>query len=66
MTQFKLIAVGILDRLARAAGKAPMMIPVVDPNPLNRSAMTTKDSNATMGGAEEVFKDFKNEVTLQR
>jgi hypothetical protein len=42
------------------------MIPVVDPNPLNRSAMTTKDSNAAMGGAEGIFKTFKNQVTLQR
>ncbi|KAH8743448.1 Alpha/Beta hydrolase protein [Diaporthe sp. PMI_573] len=53
------------DRFARAAGKPPVMIPVVDPNPLNRSAMTTKDSNAAMGGAEGIFKTFKNQVTLQ-
>lgn len=53
------------DRLARAAGKPPMMIPVVDPNPLNRSAMTTKDSNIAMGGADKIHEKFKNEVTLQ-
>lgn len=54
------------DRLARAAGGPAMMIPVVDPNPLNRSAMTTKDSNAAMGGTEKVLKTWKNEVTLKR
>ncbi|KAL5330613.1 hypothetical protein ACEPPN_000132 [Leptodophora sp. 'Broadleaf-Isolate-01'] len=53
------------DRLARAAGKPPMMIAVVDPNPLNRSAMTTKDSNAAMGGTEERLPTWRNEVTLK-
>ncbi|KAH7061926.1 Alpha/Beta hydrolase protein [Paraphoma chrysanthemicola] len=53
------------DRIGRAAGKPPIMIPVVDPNRLNRSAMTTKDSNAAMGGAEGVVPYFKNEVTLK-
>ncbi|KAH7357492.1 Alpha/Beta hydrolase protein [Pyrenochaeta sp. MPI-SDFR-AT-0127] len=52
------------DRIARATGKPPMMVPVVDPNPLNRSSMTTKDSNAAMGGAEKLT-NFKNEVTLK-
>ena len=56
----------ILDRIDRAAGKPPMMIPVVDPNRLNRSAMTTKDSNASMGGLEGVVPHFKNQVTLRR
>lgn len=55
----------ILDRIARAAGKPPMMVSVVDPNPLNRSAMTTKDSNAAMGGADKLT-NWKNEVTLKR
>lgn len=56
----------VLDRIDRAAGKPPVMIPVVDPNPSNRSAMATKDSNAAMGDAENRFKNFRNEVTLQR
>ena len=60
-----LIDLTILDRIGRATGKPPMMVPVVDPNPLNRSAMTTKDSNAAMGGAEKLT-NFKNEVTLKR
>lgn len=42
------------------------MIAVVDPNPINRSAMTTKDSNSAMGGAEKLIKTWKNEVTLKR
>lgn len=42
----------VLDRIDRAAGKPPVMILVVDPNPLNRSAMATKDSNVAMGGAD--------------
>ncbi|KAI4681660.1 hypothetical protein J4E81_009826 [Alternaria sp. BMP 2799] len=54
------------DRIDRAAGKPPMMIPVVDPNRLHRSAMTTKDSNASMGGLEGVVPHFKNQVTLRR
>ncbi|KAJ5457038.1 Alpha/Beta hydrolase protein [Penicillium desertorum] len=53
------------DRIGRAAGKPPMMIPVVDPNPLNRSAMTTKDSNRAMTNNENLFATWKNEVTLK-
>ncbi|KAH7378600.1 Alpha/Beta hydrolase protein [Cadophora sp. MPI-SDFR-AT-0126] len=53
------------DRLGRAAGKPPMMIAVIDPNPLNRSAMTTKDSNMAMGGAATLVPTWKNEVTLK-
>lgn len=54
------------DRIDRAAGKPPIMIAVVDPNQLNRSAMTTKDSNQAMGGADQFAKTWKNEVTLKR
>ncbi|KAG4431896.1 hypothetical protein IFR05_012630 [Cadophora sp. M221] len=53
------------DRIDRAAGKPPIMITVVDPNPLNRSAMTTKDSNQAMGGADQFAKTWKNQVTLK-
>ncbi|SPJ90957.1 related to hydrolases of the alpha/beta superfamily [Fusarium torulosum] len=53
------------DRIGRAAGKPPMMIPVVDPKPLNRSAMTTKDSNMAMANNEKIFPTWKNKVTLK-
>jgi hypothetical protein len=43
-----------------------MMIPVVDPNPLNRSAMKTKDSNRAMANNEKIFPTWRNEVTLKR
>ncbi|KAH7378191.1 Alpha/Beta hydrolase protein [Cadophora sp. MPI-SDFR-AT-0126] len=53
------------DRIGRAAGKPPMMIPVVDPNQLNRSAMTTKDSNRAMDNLEALLPTWKNQVTLK-
>jgi cephalosporin-C deacetylase-like acetyl esterase len=56
----------VLDRIGRATGKSPMMIPVVDSDPLNRSAMTTKDSQRAMGDNETLFPTWRNEVTLKR
>ncbi|KAH7080867.1 Alpha/Beta hydrolase protein [Paraphoma chrysanthemicola] len=53
------------DRIGRAAGKPPMMIPVVDANILNRSAMTTRDSQQAMGGLENLDPNWKNECTLK-
>jgi len=51
------------DRLARARGEAPAMLPVVDADPMAQSALPTPDSfeffNAYEGTA------WKNEVTLR-
>ena len=53
-----------LDRLARAAGKPPGMLPVVDQNPQAPSALPTPDSYAFFTEWEKKS-DWKNEVTLK-
>jgi hypothetical protein len=51
------------DRQARARGEAPMMLPVVDPDPLAQSALPTPDSYAFFHPYEGG--PFVNEVTLR-
>lgn len=55
----------ILDRLARAAGKPPATMKVVDEDPLKPSALPTPDSYQFFHGWE-VKSNWKNEVTLKR
>ncbi|MCW3038454.1 MAG: hypothetical protein JWM31_359, partial [Solirubrobacterales bacterium] len=54
------------DRQGRAAGEAPIMLPVVHENPLEQSALPTPDSYAffTRAGAERA-PSFVNEVTVR-
>ncbi|KAH8883021.1 DltD N-terminal domain protein [Thozetella sp. PMI_491] len=52
------------DRLARAAGTAPIVLPVVDENPHNPSALPTPDSYVFFSGWSEKS-SWKNEVTLR-
>jgi fermentation-respiration switch protein FrsA (DUF1100 family) len=51
------------DRLARARGEAPGMLPVVDPDPLAQSALPTPDSYEFFNPYEGT--SWKNEVTLR-
>ncbi|KAB8260334.1 Alpha/Beta hydrolase protein [Aspergillus pseudonomiae] len=52
------------DRLARAAGKPPVMMKVVDKDPLKPSALPTPDSYQFFS-AWEAKSNWKNEVTLK-
>ncbi|RDH26433.1 Alpha/Beta hydrolase protein [Aspergillus welwitschiae] len=52
------------DRLARAAGKPPAMIAVVDEDPLKPSALPTRDSDQFFSAWEAKSK-WKNEVRLK-
>jgi fermentation-respiration switch protein FrsA (DUF1100 family) len=51
------------DRLARARGEAPAMIPVVDADPLAQSALPTPDSYEFFSAYEGT--SWQNEVTLR-
>ncbi|MDQ6744020.1 MAG: alpha/beta fold hydrolase, partial [Candidatus Dormibacteraeota bacterium] len=51
------------DRLARARGEAPGMLPVVDPDPTAQSALPTPDSYQFFSAYEGT--SWKNEVTLR-
>jgi fermentation-respiration switch protein FrsA (DUF1100 family) len=51
------------DRLARARGEAPAMMPVVDEDPTAPSALPTPDSYEFFSGYEGT--SWKNEVTLR-
>src|SRR4030088_2097541 len=51
------------DRLARARGEAPAMLPVVDPDPTAQSALPTPDSHEFFSAYEGT--SWKNEVTLR-
>jgi fermentation-respiration switch protein FrsA (DUF1100 family) len=51
------------DRLARARGEAPAMLPVVDPDPTAQSALPTPDSHEFFSAYEGTA--WKNEVTLR-
>src|SRR5437899_2014989 len=51
------------DRLARARGDAPAMIPVVDPDPTAQSALPTPDSYQFFSAYEGT--SWKNEVTVR-
>ena len=53
-----------LDRLARAAGKPPGMLPVVDENPTAPSALPSADSYAFFT-AWATKCNWKNEVTVK-
>jgi dienelactone hydrolase len=51
------------DRLARARGEAPVMIPVVDADPMAQSALPTADSHRFFSAYEGT--SWRNEVTLR-
>ena len=51
------------DRLARARGEAPAMLPVVDPDPSAQSALPTPDSYEFFSAYKGT--SWKNEVTLR-
>ena len=51
------------DRLSRARGEAPAMLPVVDPDPTAQSALPTPDSYEFFRAYEG--SSWKNEVTLR-
>jgi len=53
-----------IDRLARAAGKEPGMIPIVDEDPLKPSALPTADSYKFFT-AWAKKSDWKNECTVK-
>ncbi|MPY93335.1 MAG: alpha/beta fold hydrolase [Acidimicrobiia bacterium] len=53
----------IADRLARARGEAPAMLPVVGPDPMAQSALPTADSYEFFAAYEGT--SWKNEVTLR-
>jgi hypothetical protein len=53
------------DRLARAAGKAAGIIPVVDPNPLAASALSIVEANEWFSEWAKIT-DLRNEVTIKR
>jgi uncharacterized protein len=51
------------DRMARARGEAPAMVPVVDPDPTAQSALPTPDSYEFFSAYEG--SSWRNEVTLR-
>jgi fermentation-respiration switch protein FrsA (DUF1100 family) len=51
------------DRLARARGEAPTMVPVVDADPMAQSALPTPDSYEFFSAYEGT--SWKNEVTVR-
>lgn len=53
------------DRAARAAGEPPIMLPVVDPDPLAQSALPTPDSWAFFDAIKDRATTWKNECTLR-
>lgn len=53
------------DRLGRAAGKEPSMVPVVDADPLKPSSLPTPDSYEFFTMWEK-NSNWKNNVTLKR
>lgn len=58
----------IADRRARARGEAPMVIPVVDKDPLAPSALPTAEAYEYFygsGGVSQLDPNFSNEITLR-
>ncbi len=53
------------DRLARARGEAPAMLPVVDENPLAQSALPTADSYEWFTRTASRAPSWRNEVTVR-
>ena len=54
----------LIDRHSRAKGEKPVVIPVVDENPLAQSALPSPDSYVFFSGWEKKS-SWKNEVTAK-